>query len=49
MVKICPKLTTEDNINEVPLLICLASEKSNDENKNFHRVGQSNNMVFAGL
>ena len=34
MGKIWPNLTTEDNINEVPLT-CLASEKSNDENQKF--------------
>ena len=47
MGKIWPNLTTEDNINEAPLTWSVSPWKNRMmEIKNFHRVGQSNNMVL---
>ena len=45
-----PNLTTEDNINEVPLNWSVSPQKNwMMKIKNFHGDGQSNNIVFAGL
>ena len=50
MGKIWPNLTTEDNINEVPLTWSVSPRKNwMMQVKNFHGVIQSNNTVFAGL
>ena len=50
MGKIWPNLTTEDNIKEAPLTWSASPRKNwMMKIKNFHGVGQSNNMVFAGL
>ena len=47
MGKIWPNLTTEDNINEAPLTWSVSPWKNRMMKiKNFHRVGQSNNMVL---
>ena len=50
MGKIWPNLTTEDNIKEAPLTWSASPRKNwMMKIKNFHGVGQSNNMVFASL
>ena len=50
MGKIWPNLTTEDNIDKAPLTWFVSPRKNQMMKiKNFHRVVQSKNTIFAGL